>query len=100
MADTQCSFTAKISTATVATRNSGTATVAMVPITSTRSSREPRVIAAVMPISSASGTQISVVIAASSKVAGMRCATSCITGRWLANEVPKSPCIMPPSQLK
>ncbi|VTT28356.1 Uncharacterised protein [Klebsiella pneumoniae] len=91
IAGTQCSLTAKMITATVATRNSGTATTAMVLTTSARSSSEPRFIAAVMPIISATGTETRVVVAASWKVAGIRCATSWVTGRLLANDVPKSP---------
>ena len=52
-----CSCTAKTSTASVATRNSGTETTATAPVEATRSNHEPRHTAAEMPSVSAIGTE-------------------------------------------
>ncbi len=80
-AGSQRSLTAKISTAMVAIRNSGTATVDSVSTLSTRSSSEPRNIADEMPISSATGTETSAVSPASTSEFGRRVAISSLTGR-------------------
>ena len=56
-AGSQRSCTAKTSTASVATRNSGTETIATAPVDATRSNHEPRHTAAAMPSVSAIGTE-------------------------------------------
>ncbi len=90
-ADSQPRLTAKISTARVATRNSGTATIARVTKLRQLSMRPPRPIAEPIPSTSATGTETSAVAPASIKVLGTRPAISSPTGMALETDTPMSP---------
>jgi hypothetical protein len=82
----------------VATRNSGTDTIATAPVDATRSNHEPRHTAAAMPSVSAIGTENKAVTAASSSELGRRLAISSETGSCVVAEVPSSPRHSPDSQ--
>src|SRR5258708_38152202 len=99
-ADNQCSWTAKINTATVATRNSGTATIDRVSRFSTRSSREPRYMADKMPIDNAIGTDTAAATPARSSDLGNRRAMSSLTGTLLDSDWPGSPDTRPNNQYR
>ena len=98
-AGSQRSWTANTSTASVATRNSGTDTTATAVVEAARSNHEPRHTAEAMPSVSAIGTENSAVTAASSSELGSRLATSSATGICVVAERPGSPVTMPSSQL-
>src|SRR6185312_5463019 len=99
-ADNQCNLTAKINTATVATRNSGPATMASVAVLRTRSRREPGYMADRIPIVSAIGTQTAAAAPASQSDFGKRSAMSSATGLLLASDWPGLPVNNPPSQCR
>ena len=78
----QRSFTEKISTAMVATRNSGTATMASVTTLSARSIRPPRFMADPMPMDRATGIATMAARAASSRLLGKRSSMTSPTGMF------------------
>src|SRR5512141_2090090 len=96
-AGSQRSFTAKIITATVATRNSGTDTIDTAATLTARSNQEPRHIAEAIPSTNASGTETSAVAAASNSELGRRLPIIVATGRLLTRDWPGSPVTMPTS---
>ena len=94
------SWTANTSTASVATRNSGTETTATAVMLAKRSNVEPRHKAHRMPSPRASGTAKAAVTAASSSELGRRLATASPTGMPVTTDLPGSPVATPPSQSK
>src|SRR3954467_12471428 len=88
-AGSQRSCTANTSTASVATRNSGTDTTATAPVEAARSNHDPRHTADAMPSDNAIGTENSAVTAASSSEFGSRLPISSPTGTRDVDDMPR-----------
>jgi hypothetical protein len=84
----------------VATKNSGTETIATVRTLTARSYAEPRVIAVVMPKVSATGTETAAVTDASNSEFGRRLPISAPTESLLTSERPGLPATSPASHCR